>query len=451
MAERKKYLALKWKITFTVIPVISVITVAVCLASYFFMKASVIDWVADSQNAVGFVSVDRVVAALNRTWHIQAISFVIMLMLISIISVLAIGRQMRGLEKTKQNIALMMNGDFTVQIPSGETVWDNEVTQINQNLNAFISQMDKLLREIEITTEKLSGHSEEFSILAEELNEDAVTQSRSLHDLTSAMGDMTQCIQTLAGNATSLASIAQITYDSGTETNQKIQNMITVSKKTGEDIDSVNDSMHHLEGSMEELTRSVGDVSTAAEKINSITEIIKEIAKQTNLLSLNAAIEAARVGEGGRGFAVVASEIKTLADTSAQNAVAIEGLISNISLLIERAEQSAQRSRSEMKENSGLLQNASDAFHSIMQVADDAGRVLDELTGQITKVNDIAVDMASITQQQAAGSEEIFAMTVSVNELVEKTKKKSDTIRKGTEALHIASADLNKEMQYFSI
>lgn len=451
MEKSKKYLALKWRITFAVIPVVSVIIIITFLSTYLFVKSSIISEVADSQNIVGYVAAENVTDALDRTWYIQITGMILAMVFISVFCVAIIGRQMKVLEITKENIKAIMNGDFTVHIPVAPSKWENEITDINENLNEFISKMDKLLQEIEITTKKLSDHSEEFSIMAEELNVDTTTQSRSLDDLTVSMEDMAQCIQTLADHATELAAIAQYTHDSGTKTNEQIQEMVSASKKTGENIDTVNASMQQLESSMEELACLVGNVSEAAEKINSITEMIKEIADQTNLLSLNASIEAARAGESGKGFAVVASEIKTLADTSAQNAIAIEKLIANVSSLISKTEQSSKQSRNDIKVNSELLKEASCTFHSIMNVADGAGNALNELTKQITKVNDISVEMAAITQEQAAGSEEVLATTISVDKLVLKTKEKSDRIRIGTEALHIASADLNKEIQYFSI
>lgn len=451
MEKSRKYLPLKWKITLTVIPVIIIINIVIFVFTYRFLENTIVSNVQDYKNAVGLVAIESVLHAIDKTWYIPVISIVVMLLLISAVSVVMIGRQMKVLEKTKENIIAIMNGDFTVHIPVQKSGWNNELTDINNNLNEFIVKMDKLLREIDITTKKLSEHSEEFSIMAEDLNEDTTTQSRSLDDLTASMQDMTQCIQTLADHATKLASIAQSTHDSGVQTNEQIQDMVTASKKTSKDIDMVNASIHQLDCSMGELSQLVENVSDAAEKINTITEIIKDIADQTNLLSFNASIEAARAGESGKGFAVVATEIKTLANTSAQNAVAIENLIDNISSLITKTENSTKRSRNDIKTNSQLLNEASETFHSIMSVADDAGNALNGLTQQITKVNDIAVEIAAITQEQAAGSEEVLATTISVDELVVKTKEKSEKIKTGTEALHIASADLNREMQYFSI
>ena len=451
MEKSRKYLPLKWKITLTVIPVIIIINIVIFVFTYRFLENTIVSNVQDYKNAVGLVAIESVLHAIDKTWYIPVISIVVMLLLISAVSVVMIGRQMKVLEKTKENIIAIMNGDFTVHIPVQKSGWNNELTDINNNLNEFIVKMDKLLREIDITTKKLSEHSEEFSIMAEDLNEDTTTQSRSLDDLTASMQDMTQCIQTLADHATKLASIAQSTHDSGVQTNEQIQDMVTASKKTSKDIDMVNASIHQLDCSMEELSQLVENVSDAAEKIDTITEIIKDIADQTNLLSFNASIEAARAGESGKGFAVVATEIKTLANTSAQNAVAIENLIDNISSLITKTENSTKRSRNDIKTNSQLLNEASETFHSIMSVADDAGNALNGLTQQITKVNDIAVEIAAITQEQAAGSEEVLATTISVDELVVKTKEKSEKIKTGTEALHIASADLNREMQYFSI
>lgn len=451
MEKRRRYLALKWRITFGVLPVISVILILNSIVTYVFIKDSIINEMIDAQNLVGFVKVDQVMNALGSTWKIQAGGIVFMLFLILLVSVFLIGRQMRELEQTRENIAAIMNGDFRVHIPVSKTRWQNEITDINENLNEFISKMDKLLGEIEITTSKLSEHSEEFSLMAEELNDDTGIQNKSLDDLTVSMEEMTEGTQTLANHATELAAIANSTYAAGVKTNEQIQNVVTESKKTDKDIDTVNTSMQQLESSMDELAVLVESVSGAAEEINSITEMIKEIAEQTNLLSLNAAIEAARAGEKGKGFAVVATEIKSLADTSAKNAVAIEKLIANVSSLILKTAQSTEQSRKDIKVNSELLKEASDTFHSIIHAADEAGEALNGLTGQITKVNDIAVEMASITEEQAAGSEEVLATTVHVGELVLKTKEKSDRIRKGTEALHIASADLNREIQYFSI
>lgn len=451
MEKRKKYMALKWKLTFAIVPIVGLIALLVFLFTYMAMRNAVVNQVMEAQNIVGYVSSERVMRTLNAMWYFPLMGTAGMLILTSLICVGLIGRQMRGLEKTKENIIAIMNGDFTVQVPVHTGRWENEITQINSNLGSFIVKMDRLLREIGITTQKLSEHSEHFSSMAEELNLDAVSQNEALDNLTTTMEDMAQCIQTLAGNATDLAQIAQKTRESGSVTNRQIKNMLEASLKTGEDINAANSSMQRLEVSMEELTQLVTSVSEAASRINTITEVIKGIADQTNLLSLNASIEAARAGESGKGFAVVATEIKSLADTSGQNATAIEQLIENISALIERTAESTKKSRDGIKEGSELLNQTAAAFGKIMDVASDTGKVLDELEEDIGRVNRISEDMAAITQEQAASSQEILATTVHVNALVAKTKEKSDDIRKGTEALHIASADLNHEMQYFEI
>lgn len=172
---------------------------------------------------------------------------------------------------------------------------------------------------------------------------------------------------------------------------------------------------------------------------------------QTNLLSLNASIEAAKAGEPGKGFAVVASEIKSLADTSEQNAIAIEKLITNISSLIQQTELSTREFHSYIKNSSNLMQNTSNTFHTIMGVIEQTGRVLKKFSEEVNKVNEIAMDMANITQQQAASSEEILATTQSIAELVAKTGEKSIALKDGTDALHTASSDLNHEMQYFKV
>lgn len=451
MTERKNYMALKWKLTFTIVPVTGVIAFIVFTFTYLAMRSAILKEVAETQNIVGYISAGQVRQAVNGAWYFQLFGTLGVLVFTALLCVTIVGRQMKELERTKENIIAIMKGDFTVEVPVHKGKWENEITDINDNLGKFIVKMDKLLREIGITTKKLSEHSEHFSAMAEELNADATSQSIALDDLTTTMEGMTECIQTLATSATDLAAIAGKTHDNGIKTNNEMQEMVRVSLKTGKDMEEITASMQQVEISMEELSDLVNSVSSAATEINSITEVIKGIADQTNLLSLNASIEAARAGESGKGFAVVATEIKTLADTSGKNAVAIENLIGNISSLIEKTEQSTRQSRADIQNSFALLKDATDTFHAIMDSADNAGKVLNELTEEIIRVNDIAVDMAAITEEQAASSEEVLATTVNVDGLVAKTKEKSDSIQKGTEALHIASADLNHEMQYFII
>ena len=451
MEKEKKYMSLKWKITFTIMPFVGVISIVVFGLTYLFTKELTVKGVTASQNAEGYVSVDQVTAALSGSWYLWVIGVLLVILLTDLVCVLVVDRRMKGLKQTKEDIAAITNGNFTVKVPECKSKWEDEIADINENLGEFIKKMDRLLREIGITTAKLSEHSERFSLMAEELNEDANSQSGALDELTTTMEGMAECIQNLAQSATDLAGIAGKTHDSGVETNRRMQDMVQASMKTGEDMETVTGSMEHVVNSMEELTQLVVDVSQAASEINSITEVIKEIADQTNLLSLNASIEAARAGESGKGFAVVAAEIKNLADTSGKNAKAIEKLTGNISELIQKTEVSTKQSRDDIQKSSGLLKEATAAFRTIMDVADNTGKVLEGLTEEIDKVNDIAVDMAAITEEQAASSQEVLATTVSVDQLVAKTKEKSAGIQKGTEALHIASSDLNREMQYFAI
>lgn len=402
---------------------------------------------------ITIVYVDRDLAlnSLDSILNTSCIGMIVIIILISIVCIRIVGKQMINLEKAKDYIVAITKGDFTMNIRNVKTNWKNEITDINENLNEFIMKMHHVLREVGATKESLADQSEQFTVMAVELNEDAINQSDALGNLTTTMEDMTGTIQTLAEHASDLVSIAQITQQSSIETNGKMDKMVAASVKTSEDIKVVSKEMKKVELSMEDLTELVVKVSEAAGQINSITEVIKGIAKQTNLLSLNASIEAARAGESGRGFAVVANEIKNLAETSAQSAIAIEALITNISALIESTTKSTRLSSEGIRNSAGLLQEANETFDVIMGVVEDTSKVLSKLSLDIRRVDEIATDVAAISEEQAASSEEILASTVGVEELVSRTKEKSEIIKQRTEAIHTVSCDLETEMKFFQV
>lgn len=374
-----------------------------------------------------------------------------MILLTSLISVCVISKQMKSLKRAKNSIVDISAGDFTIDIPLVKSGFKNEITDINDNLHFFVKKMHDLFREVRITTEKLITHSQEFSFMADAMNHDTVQQSEALAGLTIVMNDMAKSIQEMADSATELANIAEATRIAGKETNSKMEVMVSGSKKTGADIKIVNDEMKKVEHSMNDLAELVTSVSEASQKINSIMEVIKDIADQTNLLFLNASIEAARAGDAGKGFAVVADEIKSLAGTSATSAVAIETLINNISDLIAKTEISTQTSAQGIKISASLMEEADQSFSGIIHVADETNHVLGDLLHNIEKVDDIATNMAAITEEQAASSEEVLATTIGIDELVEKTKEQSMALKIGTDSLHTASKDLEHEMDFFKV
>lgn len=399
------------------------------------------------------VYVDQAIAlqALTNIKSIAVIGISILVVLITISCIFNIGKQMNKLKIVEKRIDVITGGDFSIALEDKEPKIQNEVVTINSNLKNFINKMKFTIKTIITASDNLSRHSELFSNMAEELNEDAISESIALEDLTTTIGDMTGAVQNLAENASDLAGIVQTTQNSGIHAGEKMQEVVEASEKGNIDIQKVNEKMENVEESMRNLELLVTEVSNAAEKINSITNVIKSIAEETNLLSLNASIEAARAGEQGRGFAVVADQIKSLASTSGENAKAIEELIINISGLIEKTTDSTKSSAVGLVESTQLLEKTTISFQNITETVYDTKRVLNNLIEDIEKVDHIATDIAAISEEQAASSEEILATTQSVSEHVIRTKDSSQKIKEGTNVLHMAAEDLENEMKFFKL
>jgi methyl-accepting chemotaxis protein len=311
-------------------------------------------------------------------------------------------------------------GDLTVVIDDSAK---DETGDVARAFNQFTAQIHSVIAEVTYSTEQLSSSAEELSTVSQQTGQGVENLGSEIEQVATAMNEMAATVRDVASNAEQAASSAQ-------EANISAGNGTNVVKET---IESVGLLASEIENSAEAINKLKVD----SENISSVLDVIKSIADQTNLLALNAAIEAARAGEQGRGFAVVADEVRSLAQRTQQSTSEIEIMIDKIQNGTMAVVDSMNKSREQT--------------HHVVEKADETGQMLTLITSSITAINDMNCQIATASEEQSAVAEEINRNVVNVQELTIQSSTSTSQIATTSVELAKLGEALNTQVRQFKI
>lgn len=364
-----------------------------------FREISGANWVL-----VSYVPEASIFAELVSLRTTMAIVAVVILIILLVLMERMVNYMIKPIKSLTDSIVMMASGDFTVDI---KTKGNDEITVMGQSMKDFAASMRKMINDIVNASETLQGQAESSSTVSGGLYEASLTQSKTIDNLNETVDQLSASVQEIAENATSLAMVVSETKDSSMEAEQKMNETVTVAESGKSDMEKVGEAMNVIQSSINSLQESIDEVGTASSEINNIVSMIGEIADETNLLALNASIEAARAGDAGRGFAVVASEIGGLADDSNKSVQKIQGLIDQVTSLVAETVEKAKQSVDEISSSSELVNQAVNTFDTIYDNIINANQVVNNMASSMSQVESVATNVAAITEEQAASAEVI--------------------------------------------
>ena len=389
-------------------------------------------------------TVDNSVA--GTLMNLFIISGVLLVLCVGIMIVLAF-RIRRPLMITSGYIERVADGDL-----SGRPECSSVISEVKTLINASTSLADKLGG---IVTE-VDEHAGILDDRMASLNALAEANSTSTNQIRQVMDDLSSTAVTLADNVQSVNAKVNEMGDNMYAINSEAVTLNDNSDKMNRAGQNVSESMtlvltssHTASDIIAQLIEQVNETNKAIASINKAVELISDITSQTNLLSLNASIEAARAGQAGRGFAVVASEIKQLADQSSQGADSIKNIADNILeksnrsvIMTGRMKELAEQEQTDIgnaKESFDILNRIIEENAAIAQTVMDKTKNLEALKLDI--INSVS-ELSAISEENAASNEEVTARVTEIAESVNRISEDTQTVRK-------VSSDMKELMDYF--
>ncbi|GGE90704.1 methyl-accepting chemotaxis protein [Shewanella carassii] len=371
-----------------------------------------------------FISVDKssAYAVVDQALRNAVISSAIMLLCAITILLGVLSLIYRPILSLKEMVTELSkgNGDLTKRL---EIHSQDDLGQISQGINQFIANLQAMMQEVMQASTHISGGVERLETETETNRQILSAHTRETEQIVAAVEEMSATANDVAQNGSTTASFTQLTNE------QALASKQVVAEAT--------ETVNRLVREVEDTAEQIGQIDRDTTNITQVLKVIGDIADQTNLLALNAAIEAARAGEQGRGFAVVADEVRALAARTQDSTAEIEVTLNNLREASNSAIHSMERTK----------QTCLETAKTTERVATD----LDTIGGSVNQINDLNTQIATAAEEQSSVSAEITRNMSAICEMANELARSGESSRNETANLATANQQLEQIVGQFKL
>lgn len=379
-------------------------------------------WVVTTGNYVDDMDVEikekevDIQAQFSQMLIAYAVSIVVIIIIVLIVSVFMARRLAIGIQRVESDLRKIENGDLSFEIDKRLINRSDEIGKIAQSLDKVKLSLMGMIGDISHASAELMSSSEDFSEKFGSITESIQETNLAVEEMAKGTTSLAQETETVNEKVQELGNVIDIEKDEMDKLSVSVDTMMKYSEGASKSIDKLYEISEITNNAIQVVSEQTKQTSESAEHINNMVEIIKSMASQTNLLSLNASIESARAGEAGRGFAVVAGEIRNLAEKSAESAAGIENVVRELTTNVETSTSRMEEVLNNVVEQQKQLQDTQDSFNNLykeINVVDDVAKAIgsqtDILNGLKVVVSDSVANLGSVVEENSASAQETSA------------------------------------------
>lgn len=357
---------------------------------------------------------DKVASTITVSSVLIIVAFMISIWIISAI--------MKGLVILKDRIDTLSTGeaDLTTRI---KVTSNDELADIGNSVNSFIGYLQNMLLDISQASIDITKQVKQLTLQSEKNNNSLIAHASETEQVVSAITEMTATSESIAENAADTASSTDKAKDEASLSKQKVQ--------------EASNSVIALVKEVQSASSSIHTMNDNTDQVINVLSIIGKIADQTNLLALNAAIEAARAGEQGRGFAVVADEVRSLASRTQESTAEINAILSTL--------------HDDANNAVAAMVTTESSCHSTAENTDLVTESLDTMSNFIVEINDLTNQIATASEEQSAVTEEVNRNMHNINSMVQELKVNEEVTVNSTQTLATSNKKLRELVSKFKL